>query len=398
MTDKKIIRKVKNKENPYVMLNKGFINDERLSWKATAILVYILSKPDDWKVYQSDLVKRKTDGESAITSGMDELKLYGYIQIQPVKNEEGKIEHWETLVYESPNENPYYSIEFYEEQLKKIENKKAKKRRNTQKKMKPEVENPDVEFPDVEKSQSGISMTTNNDLLQINDLTNIKDISIDIDLNEIPENKKNDEAATSSNSNPLLNYHNSIIANDSRTSTKNAENAKHSPSLKEKNNITDHQAMINEIIIKANNFGATAKGITYSLTPKTMQLLQSNNSLTEFLYKISVLNEWNGKAGSGHNFAKPLLIYLNKTNRIPTKEELCLIDNLVGEYMPVYVAKGINKLNMFQSLLDWRKLLIEHISEIKQQAESKRPTGTKTYYVDKPKQIPKSNVGGFDDF
>ncbi|KXG73769.1 hypothetical protein AN619_29030 [Thermotalea metallivorans] len=41
-TDKTtIIRVQKNKENPYVMINKQFLSDERLSWKAKGLLILI---------------------------------------------------------------------------------------------------------------------------------------------------------------------------------------------------------------------------------------------------------------------------------------------------------------------------------------------------------------------
>lgn len=37
------------------MLDKGFLNDIRLSWKAKGLLAYMLSLPDDWSFCISDL-------------------------------------------------------------------------------------------------------------------------------------------------------------------------------------------------------------------------------------------------------------------------------------------------------------------------------------------------------
>lgn len=96
-----IIRIQKDKNNPYVMLNKTFLNDENLSFKAKGILAYLLSKPDNWQVRVSDLIKHSPDGKTAIYSGLNELKQQGYLEKFPV-HIDGKIHHWESIVYEIP--------------------------------------------------------------------------------------------------------------------------------------------------------------------------------------------------------------------------------------------------------------------------------------------------------
>ena len=50
-----IIRVIKDKSNPYVMLNKTCLRDEKLSWKAKGLHSYLLSLPDDWQIYIEDL-------------------------------------------------------------------------------------------------------------------------------------------------------------------------------------------------------------------------------------------------------------------------------------------------------------------------------------------------------
>ena len=64
-------------------------------------MAYLLSKPDDWKVFVSDLIKHGTDGEKGIRAGLEELKRNNYLQRYPVY-ENRKITHWETVVYETP--------------------------------------------------------------------------------------------------------------------------------------------------------------------------------------------------------------------------------------------------------------------------------------------------------
>ena len=96
-----IFRKV-NKEDKFSIISNDLINDQELSYKATSILIYILSKPNDWQVYISDLVRPK-DGEKSIRSGIKELIDSRYMQRYRVYDAETmKVHHWETLVSEEP--------------------------------------------------------------------------------------------------------------------------------------------------------------------------------------------------------------------------------------------------------------------------------------------------------
>ena len=46
----------------FVMVHKDFIHDSNLSWKAKGILLYRLSRPDDWQIYETELEKHSSDG------------------------------------------------------------------------------------------------------------------------------------------------------------------------------------------------------------------------------------------------------------------------------------------------------------------------------------------------
>lgn len=73
-----IIRK-KQKERFSIVDNK-VIEDKRLSFKARGLLIYMLSKPDDWKFYTEELAKRSNkDGISAIKSALNEIESAGYL-------------------------------------------------------------------------------------------------------------------------------------------------------------------------------------------------------------------------------------------------------------------------------------------------------------------------------
>jgi hypothetical protein len=95
-----IIRVQKNSN--YSVISNVHINDGRLSWKATAILTYLLSKPNDWTVYVNQLAKAKKDGIKAVYSGIRELKEFGYIEHKFIHGEDGKIIHGEYIVHEEP--------------------------------------------------------------------------------------------------------------------------------------------------------------------------------------------------------------------------------------------------------------------------------------------------------
>lgn len=96
-----IFRKVK-KDDKYAQISNDLINDRSISFKALGIATYILSKPDDWQVYISDL-ERNTDKEKSVRSGIKELIDKKYMQRYRVYDiETKKIHHWETLVSETP--------------------------------------------------------------------------------------------------------------------------------------------------------------------------------------------------------------------------------------------------------------------------------------------------------
>ncbi|EJD8529897.1 replication protein, partial [Staphylococcus pseudintermedius] len=39
----------------FVTVHKDFIHDSNISWKAKGILLYLLSRPDDWQIYETEL-------------------------------------------------------------------------------------------------------------------------------------------------------------------------------------------------------------------------------------------------------------------------------------------------------------------------------------------------------
>ncbi|MEK4799983.1 hypothetical protein NYE37_13855 [Thermoactinomyces sp. FSL K6-2592] len=93
------------RENPFIQLDKTIINDTRLSWKATGLITYFVSKPNGWKFNLDHIIKSKTDGEKSVRAGINELKEHGYI-VRVAFRKNGKVCDYEFFVYEVPVKYP----------------------------------------------------------------------------------------------------------------------------------------------------------------------------------------------------------------------------------------------------------------------------------------------------
>lgn len=94
-------------EREYFSLSNDIVNNPDISWKAKGILAYLLSKPNDWKVYANDIIEHSKDGETAVRAGINELIAAGYIIREKLRDDMGKIKEWEYTVLENPDvENP----------------------------------------------------------------------------------------------------------------------------------------------------------------------------------------------------------------------------------------------------------------------------------------------------
>lgn len=90
----------------FVIVHKTFVFDQRLSAKAKGILLYFLSRPDDWQIYTSEVVKHMSDGQKSINNGIKELIECGYVHRKQKRSESGVFNGYEYLVYEKPTEMP----------------------------------------------------------------------------------------------------------------------------------------------------------------------------------------------------------------------------------------------------------------------------------------------------
>lgn len=91
---------VKKNDN-YTVISNVFLKDKSLSLKGKGLLAYLLSLPNDWSVYATELATRHKDGITAIYSAISELEHKGYIkrERQRVK---GKLKGIHYIVSETP--------------------------------------------------------------------------------------------------------------------------------------------------------------------------------------------------------------------------------------------------------------------------------------------------------
>ena len=76
--------------------------DDALSWKAVGLLWYLLSHPDKWRFYRADLIRRHSDGERAVKSGLKELREGGYLRTVKRQGKDGTFDGYEWYISPVP--------------------------------------------------------------------------------------------------------------------------------------------------------------------------------------------------------------------------------------------------------------------------------------------------------
>jgi hypothetical protein len=89
-----------------VILDQQAVDDERLSWAARGLLLYLLARPDDWKVLVKDLQRRGDLKRDGIYKLLKELRNTGYAQYVSIRDEQGRIRGGVYYIYEQPLPHP----------------------------------------------------------------------------------------------------------------------------------------------------------------------------------------------------------------------------------------------------------------------------------------------------
>ncbi|HBC89309.1 MAG TPA: hypothetical protein DCZ94_20400 [Lentisphaeria bacterium] len=101
-----ILRITHNRDNPYVVLNKEFLNSRGLSLKAKGLLCCLLALPDDWRINLRELSCRSKDGATATRNAVGELIRNGYI-VRRQDRKNGRFRSVDYDVRESPGDGTY---------------------------------------------------------------------------------------------------------------------------------------------------------------------------------------------------------------------------------------------------------------------------------------------------
>lgn len=91
------------KQSDFTQIKNNAINDTRLSWQAKGVLLYLISKPADWQVYEVDIVKHATNGRDSVRKCLKELIDCGYIIKNRLRNEKGSFAKNEYIVDDIPS-------------------------------------------------------------------------------------------------------------------------------------------------------------------------------------------------------------------------------------------------------------------------------------------------------
>ena len=142
-----------------------FQHDKRLDLAAKGLLAILLSFPDTWTIYFSDIVARSASGRDATASALNKLIQCGYIYRKQRRDKNGKFQSYSYIVFESPEDKT-------DKLLPETEN--------------PETENPETENPETGKPEPGNPQLNilNNKELNNKDL-NLKDFNIYQQLAEL---------------------------------------------------------------------------------------------------------------------------------------------------------------------------------------------------------------------
>lgn len=97
-----MIFKIARRDHGFAIIDRQILENPRLSWKAKGVLCYLLSRPADWRVLAADLVKRATDGETAVRSAMAELQSEGYAHLKKTRDGNGMLAGSVWLIFEEP--------------------------------------------------------------------------------------------------------------------------------------------------------------------------------------------------------------------------------------------------------------------------------------------------------
>lgn len=101
----KVIKVKRNRD--YTTIHNHFLKQQTMSLKTKGLMAYLLSLPEDWRIYVTELANNHSDGVTAIKGALKELESFGYLSRERMRNNKGVIIGMEYVLREQPSvENP----------------------------------------------------------------------------------------------------------------------------------------------------------------------------------------------------------------------------------------------------------------------------------------------------
>lgn len=78
------------KRQQFAIVDSRAVNDARISMRARGVLMWLLDKPDDWRVSADAIARATTEGRDAIRTALKELETHGYLRRERVRDDDGR--------------------------------------------------------------------------------------------------------------------------------------------------------------------------------------------------------------------------------------------------------------------------------------------------------------------
>ena len=106
----------------FTLMDNTCLKSSNLSMQAMGLFAYLMTLPNDWVVYKSELVNHFSNGRDAVYKAFNELIDNGYITFIETKNEKGQFKSCEYFIHEQPVVETERSIR---RELRKSQNEKS---------------------------------------------------------------------------------------------------------------------------------------------------------------------------------------------------------------------------------------------------------------------------------
>lgn len=94
-----MIYREERKTGSFIQIHKEIIDNPNITANAKGVLIYLLSKPDDWDFYETEIKSHFKDGLKTIKSAIQELIEEGYVIRNRTRTKDGRF-IYDYIIYE----------------------------------------------------------------------------------------------------------------------------------------------------------------------------------------------------------------------------------------------------------------------------------------------------------